>query len=195
MDEWTANRLYQRGMRRGPRGTVRAAGLRASAAGHDGSSGGRARAAAWRRAHDVGADFKARSIGCRFYQVRKACSRSFRDSVLRLSVNLTKILCTDHSSCISMAVITTNGGPQPWAIQGSFTERPDQMSLCPSLAWGGCGDRGGSRTARLEHPAPYFDRVRSRGGLGIVQTSHAGTFSCGNLFTHGLYFPPVGRRE
>jgi hypothetical protein len=40
-----------------------------------------------------------------------------------------------------MVVITTNNGHQPWAIQGSLSERPDQMSLCPSLAWGGRGGR------------------------------------------------------
>jgi len=54
-----------------------------------------------------------------------------------------------------MEVITPNNGRQPWAIQGGFTERLEQMSHCPSLAWGRfAGGREVPGSGAGAHPVP-----------------------------------------
>src|ERR1700727_1397607 len=51
-------------------------------------------------------------------------------------------------------------GRQPRAIRGSNLKRPGfRMSLCPSLAWGGCRGREFPRTCASPHPVPTLTRV------------------------------------
>ena len=58
----------------------------------------------------------------------------------------------------------SHNGRQPRAIRASFLERPGfRMSLCPSLAWGGCRGREFPRTCASPHPVPTLTRVIKEG--------------------------------
>src|SRR6267143_1623905 len=86
-----------------------------------------------------------------------------------------------------MEVITPNNGRQPWAIQGSQLTRPEQMSHCPTLAWGGCGGRGFPRTARR-----YIRHLQFQSEGGPLWTKRADVTmrenSCGKLLGDAVFF-------